>query len=69
MDLRNGVRVCISNLFDEISPECGWNSARVVGYGAVFQHGNEKAVFHDYVTNGIGTKCEDSFDCSQLIFL
>ena len=69
MDVRNGVRVFIGNLLDEVSPECQGNSARAVRDGAAVQHGNEKAVFHNDIANGIGTKCEDSFDCSQLIFV
>ena len=68
-DVRNGVRVCVGNLFDEVSPECEGNSARVVCDGAAVQHGNEKTVFHDDVAKRISIKCEDSFDCNQLIFV
>ena len=68
-DVRNGARVFIGNLFDEVSPECEGNSARVVRDGAAFQHRNGKVVFHDDIANGIGIKCEDSFDCSQPIFV
>ena len=68
-DVGNGIRLFIGNLFDEVSPECDWNSTRVVRNGAAVQHGNKKAIFHDDFTNGIGMECEDSFYCGQLIFV
>ena len=67
-DMRNGVRVLIGNFFGEVSLEHKQNSARVDRDNAAAQHGNKKAVFHDDFVNVIVIKCEDSFDCNQLIF-
>ena len=44
-DVGVGIRLFISNLFDEVSPECDGNSTRIVRNGAAIQHGNEKLAF------------------------